>query len=99
MLAEPIAILEISGKPSLLTDMLTANTIGIQPLFIIKPQDAYIARKIIQLFSTIAIHAAQTMVANTYDANDKKCSEWQQVLSRQHRRQVRPDQQDTSNVA
>jgi hypothetical protein len=32
-------------------------------------------------------------------ANDKKCSEWQQVLSRQHRRQVRPNQQDTSNVA
>jgi hypothetical protein len=67
-LAEPIAILEISGKPSLLTGVLTANTMGIQPLFVIEPQDAYIARKIIQPFNTIVIHAAQTMVANTYDA-------------------------------
>jgi hypothetical protein len=30
-----------------------------------------------------------------HEANDKKCNEWQQVLSRQHRRQIRPNQQDT----
>jgi hypothetical protein len=47
LLAEPIVIPEISKKPSRLTDILTANTMDIRPLFTIKPHDAYIARAII----------------------------------------------------
>jgi hypothetical protein len=67
-LAESIAILEISEKPSRLTGVLTANTTGIQPLFVIRPHVVYTARTIMQPFNTIVIHAARVRVANTYDA-------------------------------
>jgi hypothetical protein len=68
LLAELIAIPEISKKLSRLTDMLTANIMGIRPLFAIKPHDAYIARAIIQPFNISATHAAQARTANTLHA-------------------------------
>jgi hypothetical protein len=67
-LAEPIAILEISEKPSLLTDMLIANITGTQSLFAIEPYVIYTARTITQPFNTVITHAARVRVANTYDA-------------------------------
>jgi hypothetical protein len=68
LLAEPIAIPEISKKLSRLTGVLTANTMGIRPLFAIKPYDAYIARAIIQPFNINVIYAAQARIANTSHA-------------------------------
>jgi hypothetical protein len=47
LLAELIIIPEISKKPSRLTGVLIANTIGIRSLFAIKSYDAYITRAII----------------------------------------------------
>jgi hypothetical protein len=67
-LAELITIPEISKKPSRLTDVLTANTMGTRPLFAIKPHDAYIARAIIQPFNINVTHAAQARIANTLHA-------------------------------
>jgi hypothetical protein len=67
-LAEPTAILEISKKPSLLTNVLIANTTSTQPLFTIKPHVIYTARTITQPFNTVITHAARVRVANTYDA-------------------------------
>jgi hypothetical protein len=67
-LAEPITTLEISEKPSLLTNMLIANTTGTQPLFTIRSHVAFTARTITQPFNTVITHAARVRVANTYDA-------------------------------
>lgn len=67
-MAEPTAILEISKKPSLLTNVLIANTTSTQPLFTIKPHVIYTARTITQPFNTVITHAARVRVTNTYDA-------------------------------
>jgi hypothetical protein len=66
--AELTAILEISEKPSLLTDMLIANITGTQPLFVIEPSVIYITRTITQSFNTVIIYAARVRIANTYNA-------------------------------
>jgi hypothetical protein len=64
LLAEPIAIPEISKKPSRLTGVLIANTMSTRPLSAIKPHDAYIARATIQPFNINVTHAAQARIAN-----------------------------------
>ena len=66
--AELIVTLEISEKPSLLTDVLIANTTGTQPLFAIEPHVIYTARTITQPFNIVITHAARIRIANTYDA-------------------------------